>query len=163
MKTRLLAAGILAWALLLPAQAAAPADVPLTDSLKALGKEAMRRKVPIMLLFASPECHYCERVKNEYLGPMVNDPQYRNKVIIRQIEVGSDWDLIGFDGKKTTQGAYAAGQKVFMVPTIKVFDAQGNELAKPIIGLLTPDYYFGFIESAIDEGLEKVRSLGRKK
>jgi hypothetical protein len=44
-----------------------------------------------------------------------------------------------------------------MVPTIKVVDAQGKELAKPIVGLLTPDYYFGYIESAIDEGLEKIR------
>jgi len=134
------------------------ADVPLTDSLKQDGRDAAGRKVPIMLLFASPECHYCERVKNEYLGPMVNDPAYRNKVIIRQVEVGSDWTLIGFDGKKTTHGAYASGQKVFMVPTVKVVDAQGRELSKPIVGLLTPDFYFGYIESAMEEGLEKIRS-----
>jgi thioredoxin-related protein len=158
MKTRLLVVAILAWAFLLPVQAADHADVPLTDSLKADSKEAMNRKVPIMLLFASPECHYCERVKNEFLGPMVNDPAYRNRVIIRQVEVGSDWTLVGFDGKKTTHGAYAAGQKVFMVPTIKVVDAQGKELSKPIVGLLTPDFYFGYIESAIDEGLEKLRA-----
>jgi thioredoxin-related protein len=158
MKTRSLVVAILAWAFLLPAQAADHTDVPLTDSLRADSKEAVNRRVPIMLLFASPECHYCERVKNEFLGPMVNDPAYRNRVIIRQVEVGSDWTLVGFDGKKTTHGAYAAGQKVFMVPTIKVVDAQGKELSKPIVGLLTPDYYFGYIESAIDEGLEKVRA-----
>ena len=157
MRTRLLAAGILACAFGLPVMAAGQADVPLTDSLKTESREATNRKVPIMLLFTSPECHYCERVKNEFLGPMVTDPAYRNKVIIRQVEVGSDWKLVGFDGKKTTHGAYAAGQKVFMVPTIKVVDAQGKELSKPIVGLLTPDYYFGYIESAIDEGLEKIR------
>lgn len=157
MRARLLAAGILACAFGLPAMAAGHGDVPLTDSLKTEGREATNRRVPIMLLFASPDCRYCERVKNEYLGPMVNDPAYRNKVIIRQVEVGSDWTLVGFDGKKTTHGAYAAGQKVYMVPTVKVVDAQGKELSKPIVGLLTPDFYFGYIESAIDEGLEKLR------
>lgn len=157
MKTGLLAAGILAWASLLPALAAGPADVPLTDSLKADAREAARRKVPIMLVFTSPECHYCERVKAEFLGPMVNDPAYRDKVLIRQVEVGSDWSLIGFDGKKITHGAFAAGQKIFMVPTVKVVDGQGKELSKPIVGLLTPDYYFGYIEAAIEEGLGKVR------
>jgi thioredoxin-related protein len=157
MKTRLLAAGILAWACVLPALAAGNADVPLTDSLKADARVAGSRKVPIMLLFTSPECHYCERVKSEFLGPMVDDPAYRNKVLIRQVEVGSDWALVGFDGKKTTHGAFAASQKVFMVPTVKVVDGHGKELSKPIVGLLTPDYYFGYIESAMEEGLDKLR------
>jgi thioredoxin-related protein len=161
MRYSFLAVGILAWALGLPLHAADHGDVPLADSLKQEGRDAAHRKVPIMLLFASPECHYCERVKNEFLGPMVKDPAYRDKVIIRQVEVGSDWNLVGFDGKKTTHGAYAAGQKVFMVPTVKVVDAQGKELSKPIVGLLTPDFYFGYIESAIDEGLDKIR--GKKK
>jgi hypothetical protein len=89
---------------------------------------------------------------------MVEDPAYRDKVIIRQIEAGSDWALIGFDGKKTTHGAYAASQKIVMVPTIKIVDANGRELAKPIVGFLTPDYYFGYIEEAMEQGLKKMRA-----
>lgn len=134
------------------------ADVPMAESLQAEGKKAQNSKVPIMLVFTSPYCPYCERVKAEYLGPMVNDPAYRDKVIIRQIEAGSDWTLVGFDGKKTTHGAFAASQKILMVPTIKVVDAQGKELAKPLIGFLTPDYYFGYIEEAMEQGLEKMRA-----
>jgi len=158
MKNRLLIAGILAWAMALPALSAGRADVPLADSLQAEAKDAQSRKLPIMLLFTSPYCPYCERVKAEYLGPMVNDPAYRDKVIIRQIEAGSDWELVGFDGKKTTHGAFAAGQKIVLVPTIKIVDAQGKELAKPIVGFLTPDYYFGYIQDAMQEGLDKMRA-----
>jgi thioredoxin-related protein len=157
MKIRLLAASILAWALMLPALAANQADVPMVDSLQAEAKDALSRKVPIMLLFTSPFCPYCERVKAEYLGPMVNDPAYRDKVIIRQVEAGSDWTLIGFDGKKTTHGEFAASQKIAMVPTIKVYDAQGRELTKPIVGMSIPDYYFGYIQDAVDEALGKIR------
>ena len=158
MKARHLVAAILAWALMLPALAASGGDVPMAEDLPAEGRLATSRKVPIMLLFSSPFCGYCDRVKEEYLGPMKDDPAYRDKVIIRQIEVGSDWSLVGFDGRKTTHGAYASSQKVVMVPTIKVVDAQGRELAKPIVGFLTPDFYFGFIQDAMAEGLEKMRA-----
>lgn len=159
MKIKLLIAGILAWAFALPALAGSGhADVPMAESLQAEAKEAQKRKVPILLVFTTPFCPYCERVKAEYLGPMASDPKYRDKVIIRQIEAGSDWNLIGFDGKKTTHGAYAAGQRIVMVPTIKVVDAKGKELADPIVGFLTPDYYFGYIEDAMNEGLDKVRA-----
>lgn len=158
MKSSYLAAGILAWALALPAMAAGShGDVPMAESLQAEGINARSGKVPIMLVFTSPFCPYCERVKADYLGPMVNDPAYRDKVIIRQIEAGSDWGLVGFDGKKTTHGAYAASQKIVMVPTIKVVDAEGHELAKPIVGFLTPDFYFGYIQEAMEQGLDKMR------
>lgn len=157
MRARQLIAWILAWALVLPVLAASHEDVPMADNLKAEGATAESRHVPIMLIFASPFCIYCDRVKAEYLGPMVADPAYRDKAIIRQIEAGGDLALIGFDGKKTTHGAYAASQKIVMVPTIKVVDGQGRELAKPIVGFLAPDFYFGYILDAMQQGLEKMQ------
>lgn len=158
MKTGYLAAAILAWAFALPVTAAGShADVPMAESLQAEAKKARSDRIPIMLVFTSPFCPYCDRVKADYLGPMINDPAYRDKVIIRQIEAGSDWGLVGFDGKKTTHGAYAASQKIVMVPTVKVVDAEGRELAKPIVGFLTPDFYFGYIEDAMKEGLQKMQ------
>lgn len=157
MKARQLIAGILAWALLLPALAGGRGDVPMAEDLRMLGKQAAADRIPIMLVFTSPFCIYCDRVKAEYLGPMVDDPEYRDKVIIRQIEAGGDIALVGFDGRKTTHGAYAASQKIVMVPTIKVLDGQGRELSRPIVGFLTPDFYFGYIQNAMNEGLEKMR------
>ncbi len=158
MKAKQLIAGILAWALVSHVLAAKQEDVPMADNLQAEGKQAACRQVPIMLIFTSPFCIYCDRVKAEYLGPMVDDPVYRDKVIIRQIEAGSDLALVGFDGRKTTHGAYASSQKIVMVPTIKVVDAQGSELASPIVGFLTPDFYFGYIQDAMDEGLKRMRA-----
>ncbi len=148
-----LVASILAWGFSL---AVCAADVPMPDSLKAVAKDAAARKVPILLVFTSPHCRYCERVKNEYLAPMAADPAWKDKVIIRQIEAGSDWALVGFDGKKTTHGAYAASQMIRMVPTVKVLDANGKEVAEPIVGLLTPDYYYGYLQTAIEEGFGKI-------
>ena len=88
---------------------------------------------------------------------MHKDPAYRKKVLIREVTVGATTPLTGFDGASTTEGAFAAAHKVFMVSTVKVLDTHGNDTAEAIVGLLTPDYYFGYLEAAIEEGLRKVR------
>ena len=131
--------------------------LPQARNFKADGQDAAARKIPIMVLFSSPDCHFCHRVINEYLLPMQKDPAYKNKVLIREVEAGSQNPLTLFDGRKGTEGAFAAESKVFMVPTIKVFDAQGREVSDAIVGLLTPDYYFGYLDAAIEEGIGKIR------
>jgi hypothetical protein len=38
-----------------------------------------------------------------------------------------------------------------------VFDTHGVAASEAIVGLLIADYYFGYLEAAIDEGVRKVR------
>ena len=146
---------ILAWALGLPALVQATEGLVRAQDLQADAREAARRKVPILVVFTSPTCHFCDRVKREYLIPMHRDRAYRNRVVIREVDIGSTRRLVGFDGKPTTEGSFAAAAQVILVPTVKVYDASGNEASAPIVGLLTPDYYFGYLEAAIGEGARK--------
>ncbi|HYP67958.1 MAG TPA: thioredoxin fold domain-containing protein [Thiobacillaceae bacterium] len=158
MRRALLLLPILAWALTTPATAAGEVkDVPHSRDLKADSKLAATHLAPLMVVFTSPGCHYCAKVKSEYLIPMLRDAAYKDKVVIRQVQVGSDTVLNGFDGKKLTEGQFAAGLNVFMVPTVKVFDAKGREVAKAIVGLLTEDFYQGYLDMAIEEGSQNIR------
>jgi thioredoxin-related protein len=148
---------ILAWGMLLTAPAGAAAGLVHAKNFQADAKTAAKRRVPVMVLFTTPSCPYCDQVKREYLVPMHKDPSYRDRVIIREVTVNATTPLVGFDGTRTTEGAFAAANKVFMVPTVMVFDTQGAATSEAIVGLLIPDYYFGYLEAAIDEGLVKVR------
>lgn len=148
---------ILAWGLSLPGAARATGGLIHAKNFQADARIAAKRQVPIMVLFSSPSCPYCERVKDEYLVPMHLDPSYRSRVIFREVEIGSNAPLTGFDGVPTTEAAFAAAHKVFMVPTVMVFDTQGRATSDAIVGLLIPDFYFGYLEAAIDEGRRKVR------
>lgn len=148
---------MLACALNAAAPAVASDGLPHARNLKADAKLAAQKQVPILVLYTSPGCHFCHKVKTEYLLPLLKDPAYRNKVLIREVEAGSSNPLTLFDGKPSTEGAFAADSKVFMVPTIKFFDAQGREVSEAIVGLLTPDYYFGYIDAGINESLKKIR------
>jgi len=148
---------ILAWGLALPCAARAADGLVHAKNFQADARTAAKRRIPILVLFSSPTCGYCERVKREYLVPMDKDPAYRNRVIFREVTIGATTPLTGFDGAPTTEGAFAAANKVFMVPTVKVLDTRGNDASEAIVGLLSPDYYFGYLETAIDEGVRRVR------
>lgn len=148
---------ILAWGLALPGAVGAADALVHAKDFQSDARTAAKLGVPILVVFTSPFCQYCDRVKREYLIPMHKDPAYRNRVMIREVTVDASTPLTAFDGERTTEGAFAAAQKVFMVPTVKLFNTHGADASEPIVGLLTPDYYFGYLETAIDEGLSKVR------
>lgn len=148
---------ILTWGGALSGAARAADGLVHATDLQADARTAAKRQVPILIVFTTPHCPYCERAKQEYLIPMHKDPAYRKRVIIREVTIGTTAPLIGFDGTRTTEGAFAAAHKVFMVPTVQVFDTQGNGVGDAIVGLLIPDFYFGYLENAIDAGLSKVR------
>lgn len=148
---------ILAWGLALSGTAGAASGLVQAKNFQTDARAAAKRQVPILVVFTSPGCSYCDRVKREYLVPMHKDPAYRSRVIIREVTMGAPTPLTGFDGASTTEGAFAAAHKVFMVPTVMVFDTHGVATSEPIVGLLIADYYFGYLEAAIDEGKRKVR------
>ena len=149
---------ILAWGLALTGPASAMDSLVQAKNFHADARTAAQRQVPIMVVFTSPTCPYCERAKREYLVPMHMDPSYHSRVVIREINIDSTARLTGFDGKPTTEGAFARANKVSIVPTVMVFDPRGAATSEAIVGLLIADYYFGYLEAAIDEGMRKVRS-----
>lgn len=146
-------------ACLLAASASAPAadELVVVSDFSQEAKIAQSKNIPILVLFSASGCHYCERVRQEFLIPMQKNAAYRNKVIFREVEAGSDATLKDFLGRKTTHSDFANAYKVTLTPTIKIFDSHGHEAAPAIIGLLTPDFYGGYLDQAIELALTKIR------
>ena len=139
-----------------PASAANAEGLPYVQDFTVEGKAAQAKHLPILVLFMSPHCVYCEKVLREFLLPMTRNADYKTKVIMRQIDIGSNAKLRDFNGVMTTQKQFASASRVQLIPTVKLFDSQGKELTEPIIGLLTVDFYGGYLDNAIDEALAKV-------
>ena len=114
--------------------------------------------VPVLVLFMAPDCRYCERVLNEFLLPMQRNREYDAKVLMRQIDITSDAPMKDFKGNVTTERAFAAANKVRVTPTVKFFLPSGEKGADQIVGLLTVDFYGGYLDSAIDEARQKLQS-----
>lgn len=131
--------------------------LPVVKNLTLDAKESRAKQAPIMVLFMSNTCTYCEKVLQDYLLPMQRDHEYDNKVILRQIEINSQDKLIDFNGKVTTQSAYSGAHKIWAVPTVMLFDSQGRELTS-IVGLLTVDFYLAYLDNAINESQAKIKT-----
>ena len=133
------------------------AGLPVVTDFTIEAKEAQAKQVPILILFMSDSCHYCETVLNDFLLPMQRDPAFDNKVILRQIETSSKDKLIDFNGKTTNHRSFSSKNDALLVPTVILFDSHGQVLAS-IVGLLTVDFYYAYLENAINESLEKIKA-----
>jgi thioredoxin-related protein len=133
------------------------AGLPVVKDFTVEARDARQRQVPILVLFMSETCEYCETVLEEFLLPMQRDPEFKDKVILRQIESGSGEALIDFYGKSTTYSSFSSRHKVWGVPNVMLFDSNGQVLTS-IEGLLTVDFYYAFLVDAIDESLAKIKA-----
>ena len=131
--------------------------LPVVKDFRAEARDANNRKVPILVLFMDETCGYCKTVSEDFLQPMQRDPEFDNKVILRQIESSSEGTLIDFDGTPTTYREFSSKHNVRGVPNVMLFDSHGQMLTF-LEGLTTVDFYYAFLLDAIDESLAKVRT-----
>lgn len=106
-------------------------------------------------------CPYCAIARRDYLVPLQSAAQWQGRVLIREIEVDRSTAMHDFAGAATTHRAYARSLGVKRVPTLIVFDGDGQPVAPPITGLLADDFYQLYIEQAMEAGLARMRPRGR--
>jgi thioredoxin-related protein len=144
----------------LAATAAPPAQLPLATDLQADGRASRRRRVPIVILFSLPGCPYCEIVRRSHLLPMLRDPKESARAIIRQVDIDSDQAVVGFGGAPTTHEAIARAHGVRSVPVVAFWDGEGRPLADPLKGMLLPDFYSAYLESALESARTRLAARG---
>ena len=116
-----------------------------------------KQKLPLLIIFSTDECEYCEYIKENYLAPMQKDQAYRDRVLIRELNTESYYGVIDKHGEKTTADVLALRYGADITPTIVFLDSRGNELSEKIVGLKAPDYFDLLLDEAIDASLKKLR------
>jgi thioredoxin-related protein len=130
------------------AAGAGPNDLPAAVDLRREAARSTQAGHPLVIIFSRADCRYCETVKRDYLKPLAADPRYA-QLVIRQVNQDSNAALGDFRGEKTSHARFAGAQKVKLVPVVAFYDAQGRQLAEPIVGARLPDFYQSYLESAI--------------
>lgn len=136
---------------------AARADVPWARDLQQDAAAARAVNGVVLLIFVGPHCSYCETALNEFLIPMSGNADYLSKVVMRRVESSGLRDLKDFKGQKLSHRKFSGDHGARLTPTVMVFDGEGRQLAKPVVGLTTLDYYGYYLDQAIDQGVAKVR------
>jgi len=138
----------------------ADVTVPVATDLQQLGSQAVSRELPILLTFTSVICSYCELLEQAFLQPMLLSGEYRDKVMIRKLELGPGASVTGFDGRKIMASELSSHYRVFVTPTLLFVDGNGKELAERIVGINTPELFGGYLDNCIETALLRLRDPG---
>lgn len=92
---------------------------------------------------------------------MQQDPAWRDRMLLREIDVRSTGTLRDFAGRPTTAREFSRSKRIRTVPTVMVFDDTGKPVIDPIIGLASEDFYKLYLEQAIEAGMMRMRYSGR--
>lgn len=133
-------------------------DLPLARDFPTDAQEAKSKGLPIMVFFKSESCEYCEVVHDLYLGPMQEDATYKDKVMIRVVDIDGGQTLRDFDGKQLDHEKFADQEGASFTPIIKWYSPSGTELVSELIGYSSPDFYQGLLDRSIEIATSKLKS-----
>ena len=103
---------------------------------------------PTVIMFASSSCPYCDRAEQHYLGPMAGDPAFAG-VNIRKVMLDRQ-EVRDFDGSTKLGSELGRAYGVRVVPTIMAFDAEGQPVGRPLVGIPNEQLYRSQIRVRID-------------
>ena len=133
--------------------------VELTEArdMSADGKLARKDGMPILLLVSQLTCPYCEQIKREILHPMVVAGGYRGELLIRELYMDTHGRIRDFKGQYVDNGQFAHGYGVYLTPTLLFLGPDGRELTERMVGINTPEYYFYYVDQAIQSAIAALK------
>ena len=120
---------------------------------------AQQTNRPILVMFSIEDCPYCEFVREEHLKPMLRNAKYKSQIIIRELHTDVTDSVIDFNGRRIDAEKLADRYKVRLNPTVVFLGAKGRELSKRLVGVSSVDFYGGFMDRAIEESNQRLRSI----
>ncbi|PCJ85772.1 MAG: hypothetical protein COA54_10240 [Thiotrichaceae bacterium] len=122
----------------------------------ALSKDAARNNKIIMLEVSASYCDYCRVLEEEIIKPMLRSGDYTKNVLIRQLEIDDIYLIRTISGSKITPSELAEKYKIKITPTLLFLDSDGHEVSKRILGVYSLDFYGGYVDEAIINGLKTI-------
>lgn len=141
--------GVLLLWLALQSVACARPEVPTVESLEQAAREAAERDLPLLLAFSSRSCAYCVQLEQDFLIPMLVSGDYTDRVLIRKLNIDAGVMVEDLQGRITPAHRIADHYNVDVTPTLLFLGPDGEELAERLVGVMTPDFYGGYIDRGI--------------
>jgi len=87
-------------------------------------------KKGIFLFFEMDDCPFCERMKSTILNQSDVQDTYRALFLVYSVDVNGDTQMTDFQGKHTTEKAFALANRVRATPTMLFIGLDGKVMAR---------------------------------
>lgn len=134
-----------------------PTGIEEVQDFSQLARTLNEKRLPLVLMFSSSYCHFCVRVEQEFLLPMQISGDYEQRAVIRKLKIDHGKRVVDFDGQRIEASALARRYNVSVTPTVVFLDGAGQQLTAKRVGLMTPDFYGGYLDESIDTALDMLR------
>jgi thioredoxin-related protein len=131
-------------------------EIKYATDFSQLAKVAHTENKIIMLEVAASYCEYCELLEEEFIKPMLRSGDYTD-ILIRKVDMDSAALIKDFSGETISPGEFSRSLKARLTPTLLFFGGNGNEVAPRILGINSLDLYGGYLDDAINTGLQKIK------
>ena len=123
---------------------------------KAQGKKG------VFLFFEMDPCPFCARMKSTILNQTDAQDAYRAAFLVYTIDVNGDAELTDFQGRETTEKAFALENRVRATPTLLFFNLDGK-LVTRFTGPTKDKAEFLLLARYVNEGAYATRTFTQYK
>ena len=136
-------------------------SIPQLQSFQRVAETARARNVPILVQFCSFWCRHCDVMEQQVLKPMMLNNRYRERILLKKLEVDGDLMITDFDGSQYSSEEISKLYNVDFYPTLVFFDANGREISQRIVGMASVDFEFILdeLDSAIDDAVQALAGV----
>jgi thioredoxin-related protein len=101
-------------------------DQKLGDFKAELASAKKDGKQGILLMFEQEDCPWCHRMKATILNQSEVQDYYKKHFLVFSLDIKGDTSMVDFQGKETTEKAFAAENRVRATPVFGFFDLNGK-------------------------------------
>lgn len=136
--------------------------LPQAVDLQATATVAKSHKVPVILFMTATWCHYCERLKENIMFPMMQHTRIEDYAEFREVYIDRPgWNIRDFDGNPLNMKEFAKRYKVFVTPTTLFLNEKGEIIADTVLGLGLEEHYPVQLDRSMNKALEVMGSENR--
>jgi thioredoxin-related protein len=128
--------------------------IPELKDFEQVASAVRAKGVPMLVEFSTPWCRYCKALEEQVLKPLMLNGKYKDRIIIKKLEVNTYSSVTGFDGKQYSTDQISMMYGVDLYPTLVFFDASGREVSQRIVGITVLEYVAEALEKAIDKAIQ---------
>jgi len=140
-------------------EAASNIQITKATELFADGNQSKANKSVIILYVSAPDCPFCKKLEKEVLFPFLKSGDYKDKAILRKISWRSSEPIINFKDEPSTPIHFLKSYDLKITPTLLFLDSDGNEVFDRIIGYSGNEFFWYYLDVAIEKANSKINML----